>query len=92
MPYVHLPGGITAHVRMAKPRRHRCCGTEGSSPCPTPATIQCDAPTAGRKKTCSVWCCEAHAREIGPDQHHCPYHASQRGQASQQGHIRDLFA
>jgi hypothetical protein len=39
MPYVRLPGGTVAHVRMAKPRRRRCCGTGGTSPCPMPATI-----------------------------------------------------
>jgi hypothetical protein len=71
MPYVRLPGGIVAHVRMAKPRQHRC-----SAPaCYTPATHQCDYHVA-QGKTCDAWFCRAHAHEIGPDLHHCPLHAN----------------
>lgn len=77
MPYVRMPGGIVAHVKMAKARRRRCCGSEGTYPCPTAATIQCDFRTA-KGKTCDAWCCAAHAREVGPDLHHCPTHAGQQ--------------
>lgn len=91
MPYVTLPDGVRMHVRMAKPRRRRCCGTEGTSPCPTPATIQCDAPTVGKSGTCDAWCCDAHAREVGPDLHQCPYHASTRASGAQGGLFTGLL-
>lgn len=74
MPYVRLPGGIVAHVRMAKQRRRRCIGTEGGHPCPTAATIQCDYQVA-QGKTCDAWCCTTHASSVGPDVDHCPNHA-----------------
>lgn len=77
MPWLTLPNGMTAHVRMAKPRRRRCCGTEGGHPCPTPAAFQCDfAVSAG--KTCDAWCCRAHASSVGPDIDHCPGHAQRQ--------------
>lgn len=91
MPYVRLPDGTVAHVRMAKPRRRRCCGTEGTSGCPTPATIQCDAPTAGASGTCDAWCCDAHARTVGPDQHLCPNHTGPRAIGAQDGLFTGLL-
>ena len=78
MPYVRLPGGFVAHVKMAKQRRRQCCGTEGGRPCPTGAGFQCDFQMAPGK-TCDAWCCDAHAREVGPDVHHCPAHAGRQG-------------
>lgn len=76
MPWLTLPNGTTAHVRMAKRPRRRCIGTEGGHACPTAATIQCDYPLG--KKTCSAWCCRAHAKAVGPDIDHCPAHAGQQ--------------
>lgn len=78
MPYVRMPGGIVAHVKMAKPRRHRCAGTErGGVPCPRSATHQCDYQVA-HGKTCDAWICSAHAQSVGPDLDHCPTHAGQQ--------------
>lgn len=74
MPYVRLPGGIVAHVKMAKPRRRRCTGTEGGYPCQIPADHQCDYLVA-EGKTCDAWMCAAHARSVGPDLDHCPAHS-----------------
>lgn len=74
MPYVRLPGGVVAHVKMAKRPRRRCTGTEGTFPCPTPATHQCDYLIAPGK-TCNAWFCAAHATSVGPDLDHCPTHA-----------------
>lgn len=74
MPYVRLPDGTVAHVKMAKQRQRRCCGTEGGHPCPTAAALQCDF-ALGAGRTCDAYICAAHAREVGPDLHHCPKHA-----------------
>lgn len=76
MPYVKLPGGIVAHIRMAKPRRRRCIGAEGGHACPTAATLQCDFPTTAGK-TCDVYICPAHARRVGTELDYCPAHAHQ---------------
>jgi hypothetical protein len=76
MPYVRLPNGFVAHVKMAKKRRRPCCGSEGGSPCPTPATIQCDFLVASGR-TCDAWCCEAHAKHVGEYQDLCPDHTGQ---------------
>ena len=80
MPFVRIPNlfadagtYLTVHVRVAKPRRRRCVGLEVGHPCPSPASFQCDHPV-GRRKTCSAWCCESHAKTVGPDLHHCPAH------------------
>lgn len=82
MPYVRLPGGIVAHVKMAKPRRHQCSasGRHGIR-CGNVATFQCDYPLGGGK-TCDAWCCRVHATSVGPDLDHCPVHA---------GHQASLF-
>lgn len=78
MPYVRLPGGFVAHVKMAMPRARRCIGKErGGAPCPRPATFQCDYQVAAGK-TCDAWCCRAHASSVGPDLDHCPTHAGQQ--------------
>jgi hypothetical protein len=73
MPYVTLPGGIVAHVKLAKQRQHRCCVPA----CHTPATFQCDYQVA-EGKTCNAWCCRAHATSVGPDLDHCPLHAGKQ--------------
>lgn len=78
MPYVRLGDGLVAHVRMARPRRRRCCGREGSYPCPTPATQQCDFLVAPGR-TCSAWICVGHAKHVGRDQDLCPDHAGAAG-------------
>lgn len=74
MPFVRLPDGFVAHVKMAKPHRRRCCGTEGGYPCPVAATIQCDYLVA-KGKTCDAWVCAGHAKSVGADVDHCPAHA-----------------
>lgn len=74
MPYVRLPNGITAHIRVAKPRRRRCVGNDGQHRCVTPAGYQCDY-QVGPRKTCDAWICGRHALQVGPDLHHCPDHA-----------------
>lgn len=75
MPYVRLPGGIVAHVKMAKPRTRRCVATDrGGAPCTRPATHQCDY-QVGAGKTCDAWICAGHASSVGPDLDHCPAHA-----------------
>lgn len=73
MPWLRI-NGMTVHVKMAKPRRHRCVGMQGGHPCPTPADHQCDYHVASGK-TCDGWMCAAHATSIGPDLDHCPNHA-----------------
>lgn len=77
MPFVRLPNGMTVHIRTAKSPRRRCSGTEGTHPCPIPATRQCDFAIAPGK-TCDAWCCEAHATSVGPDLDHCPIHAGKQ--------------
>jgi hypothetical protein len=73
MPYVQLPGGIVAHVKMAKPRRRLCCATG----CTTASTKQCDF-AIGAGKTCDAYICSAHATSVGPDIDHCPKHAGRQ--------------
>lgn len=77
MPYVRLPGGFVAHVKMAKPRLRRCVGGQPGRPCQTGAAFQCDYQVA-EGKTCDAWCCRAHATSVGPDIDHCPQHAGQQ--------------
>lgn len=76
MPWITLPGGITAHIKVAKARRRRCVGTEGGHPCPASATIQCDYPL-GNGKTCDAYICRGHAKRVGDNLDHCPTHARQ---------------
>jgi hypothetical protein len=44
--------------------------------CARTHTKLCDYPLRGAKagKTCSAEMCDAHAHEVGPDQHFCPPH------------------
>lgn len=44
--------------------------------CARPRTKLCDYPLRGAKKgkTCDAPLCDAHAREVGPNQHYCPPH------------------
>ena len=77
MPWVRLPNGMTAHIRVAERPRKRCTGTEGSYPCPVAATRQCDF-HIGVGKTCDAWICDAHATSAGPDLDHCPTHAGKQ--------------
>jgi hypothetical protein len=70
MPFVRLPGGIVAHVKMAKPRRRRCC----VDACLIAATKQCDY-ALGKGRTCDAYICGRHAASVGPDLDHCPTHA-----------------
>jgi hypothetical protein len=73
MPYVTLPGGIRAHVKMARPPR-RSCSAEG---CTRWATKLCDF-AVGPKRTCSKPICDQHAQSVGPDLDHCPVHAGRQ--------------
>lgn len=76
MPYVTLPGGIVAHVKMAKSPRRRCSAkTECGLRCSNFGTFQCDYPV-WPSKTCDAHVCRAHAIDVGPDVHHCPTHAT----------------
>jgi hypothetical protein len=77
MPWIQLPNGVSAHVRMAKTPRRRCTGSEGTYACPTPATHQCDY-LVDAGQVCNAWICAAHATSVGADLDHCPAHASAR--------------
>jgi hypothetical protein len=75
MPFVRLPDGMTAHIKMAKPRQHRCSAMcESGMQCSRPGSIQCDYAT-GKGRTCNAYVCRAHATSVGPDIDHCPTHA-----------------
>jgi hypothetical protein len=78
MPYVQLPGGIVAHVKMAKPRQRRCSAIgEHGVRCSRPGAFQCDYSVAiGR--TCGAYICRQHAASVGPDLDHCPKHANRQ--------------
>lgn len=78
MPFVRLPGGIVAHVKLAKPRRHQCSAAGRNGRCSNTATHQCDYPLGGGR-TCDAWICAAHATSAGPDLDHCPTHAGHQG-------------
>lgn len=73
MPYVTLPGGIRAHIKVAR-RPRRVCSAEG---CASWSTKLCDF-AIGAKRTCSVPVCDAHATSVGPDLDHCPLHAGKQ--------------
>lgn len=60
-----LPDGARAIVcTRAKRRQCRWCGKT--------APFACDAPRG--KRACNAPMCAEHAREVGPDTHHCPEH------------------
>jgi hypothetical protein len=67
MPFVRLPDGGVAHVKMGKPSRRRCssCGTRWAS-------RQCDYPKG--KGTCDKHLCDGCAVTVGPDLDYCPDH------------------
>jgi hypothetical protein len=67
---IRLPGGGAAIVCSGRGRKPKRCGVPR---CGAPAGFQCDYPM-GARKTCDVHLCARHAREVGPDQHLCPYH------------------
>lgn len=75
MPFVKLPGGIVAHVKMAKrPYRHCTCYLgPGAARCGARAPFLCDFPVG--RRTCDRPLCADHATEEGPDRHYCPEHA-----------------
>lgn len=62
-----LPGGGTAIVKHAAPRKRRCAFCDAWS------GFLCDAPV-GPGKTCDAPMCGEHAYIMGPDIHHCPHH------------------
>ena len=63
-------GGFVCSRGSAPVARGRACFVQG---CPQGAFIQCDWP-AEPGKTCDRWCCDRHAREVGPNLHHCLEH------------------
>lgn len=65
---VKIPGGGTAIVKHAKPRR-RCCGFCRL----TWDGFLCDH-EIGPGKTCDAPMCKQHAAEMAPDFHLCPNH------------------
>lgn len=77
MPYVRLPGGIVAHVKMARPRRRQCSASTRGERCGNVASRQCDF-ALGSGRTCDAHICSAHATSVGPDVDHCPTHAGQQ--------------
>ena len=62
-----LPGGGRGLICSRSPRIRCACGQT--------ATLQCDAPTARKGRTCSRHICVQCATETGPDLHLCPAHA-----------------
>ncbi|MCW5657401.1 MAG: hypothetical protein KIT60_06840 [Burkholderiaceae bacterium] len=85
MPFVKLPNGMTAHVKVAKPRAHRCAGlvkcTDGNAVrCARSSAYQCDWPITG-DKTCDAHLCAQHAAEVGPGVHYCQPHLARHRKA-----------
>lgn len=71
MPFVRLPNGMTAHVRMAAPRRRRCSACKLQT---VPAKLRlCDFVLQGGK-TCDALICTGCATHSAPDKDLCPAH------------------
>lgn len=75
MPFVTLPGGQVAHVRMSKPRSQRCkvCAHLTAHR----FLRECDFKLPNGR-TCDLLMCQNCATSIGPDQDLCPQHALDR--------------
>ena len=65
-------GGVSAIVCTRGRKNRRQCRWCGRG-----AAFACDA--TKRSRTCSAPMCAEHAREAGPDTHHCPDHAAMLG-------------
>ncbi len=72
MPCTPVTLAGTRAIVCTRTARPRCA-------CGTPATLQCDAPSARRSGTCDRHLCAACATEVGPDRHLCPGHAGGQG-------------
>lgn len=68
---VHLPNGVTAIVRMQKPRSRHCWTCKRL----LKTWKLCDFP-AGKGKTCDRVLCDACAVHREPDTDYCPQHAA----------------
>lgn len=71
MPFIKLPDGTVAHIRIAPRRRRRCTFCRLQT---VPARLrECDflLPTG---KTCDALMCDKCAYRIGPDKDLCPAH------------------
>jgi hypothetical protein len=75
MPFVRLPGGQVAHVRMSKPRRRRCkvCGHATDER----FLRECDF-TLPNGKTCDLLMCDKCAFQVKPNFDLCPEHSPER--------------
>lgn len=72
-------GDTVAIVCSSRPKTRRCRW------CTLKATLLCDHPVniTGRKaKTCDAPMCGHHARQAGPDLHHCPDHQAASAQGT----------
>lgn len=70
MPFVNLPNGVVAHLKVARRPRRVCC----AQGCSAWSTRLCDYALSA-KRTCNAPMCDAHATSVGPDLDHCPAHA-----------------
>ncbi len=75
----------------------RVCGSSPFRKCSVPecrqhATIQCDYPVAGKRKstTCDRWICTRHAKPVGDDLDWCPVHVRANAEASASFRLEDL--
>lgn len=82
MPWLKMPGGGWAHVRMSGRRRdrefRRClCGALAEYQCDHRERARDRFKGGTRMKRCDAWVCEKCVREIGPDRHLCAAHQAQ---------------
>ena len=71
MPWIDLPGGGTAHVRICgrRPKLKKCVGCREIS-----ADLLCDAPVGLFGETCDAPVCHKCATHVGHDRDLCPDH------------------
>lgn len=67
MPWLRLPNGQVAHVKLSGIRMKSWCQ------CGEAASLQCDW-KLGRKTRCDAAICAKHGKEVGPNKHLCPEH------------------